>query len=501
MLTTREKLLEFIRKRAFEEKCDEGEVIREHGLQNVLFMEMADGNVDYKTRRAVKKIKDAVIIRELMQIVRDFPDVILLKGLWYSEKYYGQQELRLFGDIDLYVREIQFADFDRAMKRNGYACLCENSPVPSKFYFYYDVYDGTELSYGLLNHYVYEKEGFMLPQVEVHTYLLPFYQYPLLGYQEIYERRKEAILCQRLKVNVLECNDDFIYAACHLCKHLVHSIVAMEETEGEKWRVHEEKNIYDMACMIDAGEIDWQVVVERAKRWDVLQDVLVACNMVRYFFPDSISQKELNKMAGLVGEDWQRGLYKSLVRDLALSDASNVFKGSLLDFVNAHQVNPVCRAVEIPHRNGILPAKEILRSRWGNLYSEWDSGYWYLIYELGTGENVIPYVSIQCSLYDIHAVTFLLDKEKGIVSRNVKYERRKPADWLKNICVEENLEGQCVIKISFEGLRLKPQESRTIVCQLGLIVLDEEERVADRVSLFGRGYYHFYDMGVIGLTD
>ena len=41
MLTTREKLLEFIRKRAFEEKCDEGEVIREHGLQNVLFMEMA----------------------------------------------------------------------------------------------------------------------------------------------------------------------------------------------------------------------------------------------------------------------------------------------------------------------------------------------------------------------------------------------------------------------------------------------------------------------------
>ena len=87
------------------------------------------------------------------------------------------------------------------------------------------------------------------------------------------------------------------------------------------------------------------------------------------------------------------------------------------------------------------------------------------------------------------------------MSRNVKYERRKPADWLKNICVEENLEGQCVIKISFEGLRLKPQESRTIVCQLGLIVLDEEERVADRVSLFGRGYYHFYDMGVIGLTD
>lgn len=500
MLATREKLMSFIRKRVFEKRCDEGEIIREYGLQDV-FMEMTDGNVDYNTLIAVKKIKDKVIVRELMRIVRDFPDVILLKGLWYSEKYYGQQELRLFGDIDLYVEERHFADFDRAMKVNGYVRLRENSPVPSKFYFYYDVYDNTELSYGLLNHYVYEKEGFMLPQVEAHTYPLPFYQYPLLGYREMYERRKEVTLCQRLKINVLECNDDFIYAACHLCKHLVHSIVSMEETEGEQRGVHEGKNIYDLACMIDAGEMDWQVVLERARRWDVLQDVLVACNLVRYFFPDSIPQKELNKMTRLVEEDWQRGLYKSLIRDIALSDASNVFKGRLLDFVNAHQVNPLCRAVEIPYRNEILPAKEILRSRWGNLYSEWDNGYWYLVYELGSNEKVIPYVSIQCPLYNIHAVTFLLDKEKGIVSRNVKYERRKPADWLKNICVEVNLEGQCVVKIGFEGLKLRPQESRTIVCQLGLIVLDEKERVTDRVSLFGRGYYHFYDMGVIGLAD
>ena len=58
-------------------------------------------------------------------------------------------------------------------------------------YYFNDVYDNTELTIDKMNHFVYEKKELEWLKVEVHTFLLPFYRYPAVQYQEMYNRRKK----------------------------------------------------------------------------------------------------------------------------------------------------------------------------------------------------------------------------------------------------------------------------------------------------------------------
>jgi len=501
MLETKEKLWKFIQKEAAREYKKEEEIAERYGFEWI-FPEL-DTTLVIRQMMKQQSVRNVIFLKDLKQLAGEFQEFVLLKGLWYQEKYFEKGEFRFFGDIDLYVVEENFKKLDDALKKNNYDKLYDDSDISSKFYFYYDVFDHTKISFGKLNHYVYEKKEIQWAHVEVHTYPLPYYQYPAVRFGEIYERRKLVSLGGKFKVFVLESNDDFIYAACHLCKHLIHAVIALEESEETIWPACWGRYIYDLASMIDKGELDWNIIVERAKQWDVLQDVLTACRMVQYFLGKSMPEAKLQEISAMVEEDVERGLYKSLVRDIALSDISNVFNGGIVGFVNKNQVNPYCRPVCIRRKDGVKGGTEIIRSKLGTVYSEWDEEFWYLEYEPGTDRSAVMYVGTACPIYGIHAVTFLADCRDGvrISSRNVMFEHRKPAEWLKEIDIYENGRGQYVIKVKFSGLKMEPQKTKSIACQIGIVKFNEEDEIVDRVSLFGKGYYHFYDMGLLELTE
>lgn len=391
MAGVKEKLLEFIQREAAGDEAAELQVIKKYSFESI-FPER-NREAGWKQRVNMQSLKYSIFAMELEKIASAFRDVILVKGLWYQDKFYEHQ-IRFCRDVDLFVRNEDFAQFDEIMRENNFIRLYENCSMSNKYYYFNDVYDNTELTIDKMNHFVYEKKELEWLKVEVHTFLLPFYRYPAVQYQEMYNRRKKIMLRVFLNISVLDCNDDFIYAACHMCKHLVNAIVRYEESVQEKETVLNGKLVYDLALMADV---------------------------------------------------------------------------------------------------------ELLNTEQGKLYSAWDEMYWYIQYNPASKKRMTLYISVVCPLYDIHAVTFFVEKDNGlkVVTRGMKFAHQESPKWLKGVQAELGAEGQYMLKIAYNTLQIDPIKTKYIGCQIGIMIFGEGDEVVERMSLFGKGYYHFYDMGIL----
>lgn len=207
----------------------------------------------------------------------------------------------------------------------------------------------------------------------MHTFLVPPQRYPNISYEDILERKEKIILGDNLPIYVLEVNDDFIYAACHMCKHLVNEIVKLEETYKSKWKNLFGKQIYDMACMIDSQKLEWETILGNAIKWDVVQDVLLACKMINYF---------LN--------------FKSL---------DVVIYRFFINFLNQHIISEAQPAIDIVHANTSKKPNLILSSSYDSLYSSWDNDSWKIEYCLNRNVPIVAYVSLNAPIYGLHAIT------------------------------------------------------------------------------------------------
>ena len=272
-----------------------------------------------------------------------------------------------------------------------------------------------------------------------------------------------------------------------------------EESVQEKETVLNGKLVYDLALMADVGNIRWNVVIERAAQWDVLQDLLIACKVVHYFWDNYIPKKVINKIAVLLREDKQRGMYKSLLRDIALSDISNVFSKKIVSFINKNQINPYGDVKYFYYKGDERADAELLNTEQGKLYSAWDEMYWYIQYNPASKKRMTLYISVVCPLYDIHAVTFFVEKDNGlkVVTRGMKFAHQESPKWLKGVQAELGAEGQYMLKIAYNTLQIDPIKTKYIGCQIGIMIFGEGDEVVERMSLFGKGYYHFYDIGIL----
>ena len=89
MADTKEKLLEFIQREAKRDEVAELQVIKKYAFESIFPERNRD--VDWKRIMNMQNLKYSVFAMELKKIANAFQNVILVKGLWYQDKFYGHQ--------------------------------------------------------------------------------------------------------------------------------------------------------------------------------------------------------------------------------------------------------------------------------------------------------------------------------------------------------------------------------------------------------------------------
>ena len=253
------------------------------------------------------------MFHELDKVLKTFEDaditVVPVKGAWLSEAVYSNIALRGMSDIDLWVEKTEIEKARNAIESLGYVANISRKDRPEA------------LRNQILGEIQYFKSGF--PMVELHWNI--FRGEWLRHIAKI----DEKIIWNRThfyKSNIvrqLSAEDAII----HLCIHLA---------------VNHQMSMSGLRTMIDLDvarknlNIDWQIVVHRAKQWHVATSMWLVLNILNQIFGDSKKQLPLKELQPSLLHQWLLCLFVSpqaLCDGLDIRESSKrfVFLFALLD--------------------------------------------------------------------------------------------------------------------------------------------------------------------------
>ncbi len=213
-----------------------------------IFLEMQSIFKDTATYNFVLSAQVIAIINALQE---NNLDILSYKGMTLAQLAYKDISLRQFGDIDILIRKEDFPKVKKALLeigcRSAWDATDKQEKAALKYYYEYP------FTYGENN-----------TLVEVHwKFIEPFFAFDYAT-EDIWERVQNVQICGR-DVPTLASEDYLIVLSSHGSKHFF---------ERFSW-------VCDIARLVENTEIDWDLMIERAKKVGALRMVWLGLWMAR----------------------------------------------------------------------------------------------------------------------------------------------------------------------------------------------------------------------------
>ncbi len=228
------------------------------------------GDISEDMRRAYYLVaaRNIGLFQDLSTLLHEFDragiPAALLKGVHLADEIYGNIALRSMCDVDLLARQSDLPAIDRIMRRSGAKPLDRRRVV------------GTDNK-----HFAYRLGGDGL-LVEVHWALMIDVPHPI-GWEDVAPRLR-AVKAASAEATAL-CPEDLLL---HLCLHTARDII--------------NRPVIRMLCDLDAvtrryeNELDWPVLVERARTWHVSRAAYVMLFLAREWLGAPVPEETMELM-------------------------------------------------------------------------------------------------------------------------------------------------------------------------------------------------------------
>ncbi|MCF7810599.1 nucleotidyltransferase family protein [bacterium] len=314
--------------------------------------------------------------------------VVVLKGCHLAENVYHDFSVRPMQDIDILIKKDDAEAVENALVNNDYTPInsVNDEDIKETHYTYMPVKQGVPL--------------------EVHTFLHTHKLDKTLDADKI-RSRAEPVLIGGNNAYALAPEDLIIYHCFHISYHLFLNLGL--------------RALCDLGMIIRHYEnrINWQLVIDRAREWQVANIVFLPLDTARRLLnvqaPDEV-YRELRPMDFNPGiEEW---VYAQLFGGL---DMRRMKSSNLAEFWNTRSIT---KKVSILIK-AVFPADEILKNKY---YREYKGKWKFRLYLLRLRD-----------LIKHHSKTFwrLLIHDKSLLEISEHEARRNKAqsalqDWLKN---------------------------------------------------------------------
>jgi Uncharacterised nucleotidyltransferase len=233
-------------------------------------------------------------------------EIVLLKGAALASRLYRDPALRPFADIDLLVRE---NEIDRAKD----ILLASNYQVAPEL-----LSESFNRKYHVNLPFVRRDERPV--HVELHWKLSDPFSSVAFDYEALLARAQNVEV-GGWKARALSLEDDFVYLATHLDKHGYANRAIVDLANASEFSLDElsgDRLIWftDLHELISAGQLDWAIVIERARAAHASNALAVSLRLLRNLLGTDVPAHVLTELP-LPEPNWMKQALNRYVLSLA----------------------------------------------------------------------------------------------------------------------------------------------------------------------------------------
>lgn len=492
MFKLQEQLIDFAKRISHNEPvCD---VINKIGLGFICDKQLPFGveKINIIANRIQQDKLNKIYLNELetmYSLCTNF-EPLIFKGIAYAYSLYKVPNVRICNDLDLFVRTQDIDKFEKVLEIMQYEKInCDDN----KYLFYigdlysnYGLIKGNYIDRYIRNHQEYTKtiNGLKI-NVELHSYILSPMRYPLIQYDNIYNKR-EMIKIVDKTIYTLSFIDDFVCYVCHFCKHI---ICAVARPNDKKNHI-DMKSIIDIKLMIEKNFFVWDNVIERAEEWGALSSLYLTLRLINYVFPKTVDENILINIKNMTINIQEKHSHESLIRGISFLKIEDIFNFNLKDFFKEETIDETAACYSV-FSNKQMSNKIKLDNKLA-IIPYWDRNYFKIIFEYKEliFENGILSITIGSNISYLYAQTFFISINKNSYKLACSYTDEK-FDSLNNVIVNIGNE-YITIDIPWKNLNISPKYKDILPFNFKIIVLDESDHIISKYSLTEQNYYNDY---------
>lgn len=507
-------LRNFIKKEKVLLSMNTDEVVKKYKLYNLVSEDLL--NREARLFRAftcnIQTQKNKLFLSELVNIMKfASPDmkIVLFKGLTLAYNYYTNPEERWFNDVDIFTHDVN--KVIKLLISQGYSL---EKQYKSKYYLYMgECYEPDSDGYFNkleLNHIeCYKDIDNMHIVIEIHKNILNRLRYPDVNQDEIYERCTSNFFGIDALFE-LEKHDLLLYQVCHFSTHLCAYMSYVDKDRLETLPSIPIRYIHDIMLIIQKEQINWKLLLERAKKWNIEGNLLLCLKLANYLYGDCVDAFIITTLVQAVKKIKTRDEHNTFINDISLLDVSRIFNCDFKSCIRENTVSKIKPSYSVYHSDTNVDVPILINHESGVLLSaicKWDKSHFSLkIDARKMSPQFVLCITIGAERKVLSSDNLFV-KVKGTTCKVTNIPdnfESNPESWVEKVrCkIDCDLEEKTklILLIPWEALNLVPKQGMRIPFNIRIMYLDENDNLMFRKSLAGKTYYNNYDLTSVVLN-